>query len=255
MGLLLVVPGMSMPPAQGVEFVVDSAVDEIDTTPGDGICAAESGCTLRAAVMEANAVPGQDTIRIPGAMGISLTLNGPGEDGSLTGDLDILDDLAIVGDGMANSGAEASGLGDRAVHVLSGVSLTLSGVSFFYGNAGGGAYGGSLFNEGTVSADETSFQFSHAGSGGGVMNVGQMTPVRSSSVTTPPQTRGGHPNDGTLTIDQSTISEQRGDGRFGRGIDNRGTLTVRNSTISQNCRARCGRSSTTAMAPRLSSTT
>lgn len=37
-------------------FIVDDTVDAIDANPGDGRCATASGaCTLRAAVMEANA--------------------------------------------------------------------------------------------------------------------------------------------------------------------------------------------------------
>jgi CSLREA domain-containing protein len=84
---------MSMPPAQGVEFVVESAVDAIDDVPGDGVCASlADGCTLRAAVMEANALPGADTIRIPGGLGVSLNLTGQYEDSAATGDLDISED-------------------------------------------------------------------------------------------------------------------------------------------------------------------
>ena len=42
--------------ASAATFVVTSPEDEVDTNPGDGICGAASGCTLRAAVMEANAL-------------------------------------------------------------------------------------------------------------------------------------------------------------------------------------------------------
>jgi CSLREA domain-containing protein len=53
------VPGAA---AQSV-FVVTSAGDGVDVSPGNGICATSAGtCTLRAAIQEANAVPGLDTI-------------------------------------------------------------------------------------------------------------------------------------------------------------------------------------------------
>jgi CSLREA domain-containing protein len=44
-------------------FSVDSTIDAVDAVPGDGICASEAGkCTLRAAIQEANALVGPDTI-------------------------------------------------------------------------------------------------------------------------------------------------------------------------------------------------
>ncbi len=44
-------------------FIVDSPSDVPDASVGDGICATPSGeCTLRAAVQEANAISGEDTI-------------------------------------------------------------------------------------------------------------------------------------------------------------------------------------------------
>lgn len=47
-------------------FNVDSTADQGDLNPGNGICqAANSQCTLRAAVEETNALPGMDIINIP----------------------------------------------------------------------------------------------------------------------------------------------------------------------------------------------
>lgn len=48
-------------------IIVNSTVDEPDTAPGDGACSSTpSGfCTLRAAVMDANAAFGDDTIILP----------------------------------------------------------------------------------------------------------------------------------------------------------------------------------------------
>ena len=49
--------------AQAATFTVNSTGDTSDSTPGDGICGDEAGkCTLRAAIEEANAIAGADSI-------------------------------------------------------------------------------------------------------------------------------------------------------------------------------------------------
>ena len=53
-------------PASGATFNVNSQVDTVDAAPGNGICADSGGhCTLRAAVMEANATAILDNINVP----------------------------------------------------------------------------------------------------------------------------------------------------------------------------------------------
>ncbi len=48
-------------------FTVDNLRDAGDEVPGDGACATFLGeCTLRAAIQEANAHAGHDTIYVPG---------------------------------------------------------------------------------------------------------------------------------------------------------------------------------------------
>jgi CSLREA domain-containing protein len=54
-------------PAHAAEFTVNSTNDTEDVDPGDGVCAVNNipgfaGCTLRAAIQEANAFRGKDTI-------------------------------------------------------------------------------------------------------------------------------------------------------------------------------------------------
>lgn len=62
--LLLVVAFASRSGAQaGFTFVVNSTGDGGDTSVGNGVCAASGGCTLRAAIQEANAHAGPDTIQ------------------------------------------------------------------------------------------------------------------------------------------------------------------------------------------------
>ena len=101
------------------EFLVNSTSDLVDVAPGDGTCAASgnSGCTLRAAIMETNALTGADTITVPAGT-YELTIEGVDEtcdpcdiDGTTgdyipvvssdasKGDLDITDDVTITGAG------------------------------------------------------------------------------------------------------------------------------------------------------------
>jgi CSLREA domain-containing protein len=91
---MLLALALGAPPAGAVDFVVTSTADLVDAVPGDGICAATGGgCTLRAAILEANALAGADRILLASAR-YRLTRVGPGTD---AGDLDVLSDVAIVG--------------------------------------------------------------------------------------------------------------------------------------------------------------
>jgi len=97
--------------------------DHIDDDPGDGVCDIAAGgfCTLRAAIMEANALPGPDVIVLPGNSTIRLSIQGDGENGSATGDLDITDALAVgafTEDTEDFPTIDAADIDDRAFHVL-----------------------------------------------------------------------------------------------------------------------------------------
>src|ERR1051326_2360615 len=47
-------------------FTVNSTTDAADANPGDGVCAtAAAQCTLRAAIQEANALGGTNTVNVP----------------------------------------------------------------------------------------------------------------------------------------------------------------------------------------------
>jgi CSLREA domain-containing protein len=54
------------PKVQAAGLTVNSTTDAVDMTPGDGSCATSTGvCTLRAAIMEANAQGGAHTVTLP----------------------------------------------------------------------------------------------------------------------------------------------------------------------------------------------
>lgn len=62
----------------------------------DGGC--DDDCSLREAVIAANADPGLTCIVVPAGV-YTLSIAGVGEDAAETGDLDVTDDLIILGAG------------------------------------------------------------------------------------------------------------------------------------------------------------
>ncbi|MBI2148330.1 hypothetical protein HYU23_01510 [Candidatus Woesearchaeota archaeon] len=86
------------------EFWVSTREDTVDDIPGDCKCKDKNGnCSLRAAVIEANAYEeGNVKINVPAGV-YSLTISGPDEDNSFSGDLDITRPLTIQGAGIGRT--------------------------------------------------------------------------------------------------------------------------------------------------------
>ncbi len=105
-------------------FRVNVGTDAPDANLADNICDADPGpaqsCTLRAAIMQSNAMPGSNGIDVLAGT-VRLTIQGANEDTGRTGDLDITDALTI----SVSSGndtpftIDATGLGDRAIDTRS----------------------------------------------------------------------------------------------------------------------------------------
>ncbi|MDA1164482.1 MAG: hypothetical protein O3B13_15420 [Planctomycetota bacterium] len=145
---------------------MNSFLDTIDVNPGERSSADEDGnSTLRAAVMEANALAGADTIvLLPGTY--RLTIAGRDENGAATGDLDITEALTIIGAGEGSTIIDASGL-DRAFHVIAGASLNLKGITVINGSAD---FGGAILNQGNLTTENVTISGSTAILGGGIYN-------------------------------------------------------------------------------------
>ena len=120
-------------PVRASGFAVNNVQDLPDVSPGNGICdvfEARGVCTLRAAIMEANALDGDDTITLPAGT-FTLTRPGAGENGALTGDLDVTDfgnKLTIIGAGAAFTHINGGEI-DRVFHVFTFSTLEISGVT------------------------------------------------------------------------------------------------------------------------------
>lgn len=127
--LSLVLVALPAPTLAAQPFVVNRLADGIDRNVGDGVCdaspAAGVQCSLRAAVMEANAQPGANVITLPAGTYL-LVIPGENEDGTAADDLDVTDTLTINGAGAGTTIVDADEL-DRVFHVhdsAGGLSLT-----------------------------------------------------------------------------------------------------------------------------------
>ena len=227
-------------------ITVNTLVDSDDATPGDGVVADAGGAvSLRAAIMEANALPGADTIVLPAGT-YTLTDVGPGEDFAFSGDLDVRDSLTIIGDGASTTTIDASALGERIFQVFSGVQFDLSGVTLTGGSVTGSEDGGAIRSTGTVTISDSAIVGNTSeDDGGGINNSGVLTINRTSIAdNTAGSSGGGIRNSGTLTILSSTIggivdetSDLRNRSRLeGGGLINvgSGSTTIVNSTFSGN---------------------
>jgi uncharacterized repeat protein (TIGR01451 family)/CSLREA domain-containing protein len=208
-GILVVWGG----PASAASIVVTSAGDGSDLVPGDGACVTVTGdCSLRAAIQEANALPGADTITFSGVtlvepagalptIGETLTIDGSVMSGPVSLPAVQIDGSSVPGTadgltinagmseirGLAISGFGGDGIVVRADDVnivASFIGTDLSGTTAA-GNGGAGIravdttglfVGGSLTDRTLVSANGRGIDVT----GGGrstITNVGVGTDI------------------------------------------------------------------------------
>ena len=221
-------------------FTVNSVSDAIDVSPGDGTCGTAAGdCTLRAAVIEANSLPGDDTVAF-GVLGtFALGRPGSGEDASLTGDLDITDDLTITGNGTTKTVADAGGA-DRVFHVDplgSGTRVRMSGLTVQGGDTPG--EGGGILNTGRAELElrKVAVRGNAAGRGGGISNASYYARATLGDVVVESNQAtkhvGGLSNLGTAVLTDVTIDGNTAAGDTG-GMSAGGVAVLTNVTISHN---------------------
>lgn len=219
--LVFALLGTLAPSAGAATFTVNSTADAVDANPGNGICETAPGngvCTLRAAVQEANALAGADTIILPAGT-YTLGIAGADEDAAATGDLDITGSLTITGAGAASTIIDGGAL-DRVFEIY-GTTVQISGVTIRNGMA---TSGGALSNRG----------------GGIQVNVGSTLLLTDSVVAGSKASAGGGIfNSGTLTINNGTVRDNRTDSDgftdpSGGGIYSEGTATITNSALTGN---------------------
>jgi CSLREA domain-containing protein len=197
-------------------FVVETTVDGSDANPGDGVCATLGDeCTLRAAVEEANALPGRDQIQLDDAIHTR----------TIPAELDVTDDLAIWSPYLTAT-IDAGGLG-RVLHVETGVSVTLSGIVLRHGADASAEGGGALLNEGTVTLRHGAIFENTAALGAGIRNVGGLTIEDVNVIYNGPG--AAIVNDGSLTLTRVDIAVNDG-----IGLENRVTASLQAVRIEAN---------------------
>lgn len=235
--------------ARSATFNVNSTADALDAAPGNGACAAAGGaCTLRAAVMEANALAGSHTINVPAGLYL-LTLPGVGEAAAAQGDLDVTGDVTIAGSGPAGSIVDGGGL--ERVFEINGTAR-ISGLTIRNGAAvsagipiyGANFLGGLVQNLGTLTLTNCALEGGRANAGGAIWSgAGGSLTMDRCTVTggealalgiTNAEGGGLQLNSSTTTITNSTIAGNWSAGSGGGINANGGTLTLTNVTLSGN---------------------
>jgi CSLREA domain-containing protein len=194
--------------AGAATFTVTTTRDATDAAI-DGTCAAAGGgCTLRAAIQEANATTAADEVVLPAGR-YRITLAGTFEDAGAQGDFDSTHDLTITGAGAGLTVVDGNGA-DRVLEGLGG-ALIVQRVTIT-GGLGAVDGRGIQSSSGTLVVRDSAI----VGNGGTADFSG-----------------GGIYAGGTSTlIERSLVARNRA--YNGGGIDGGGTITIRSSTIAYN---------------------
>jgi hypothetical protein len=234
-------------------FTVDDTADLPDAENGDGLCTTNgAGCTLRAAVEEANALTGNDGIVVPaGTFDLQIIQGGA---------LEITETAFILGAGARSTlirQERDDGLdtGDRVFDIAgSTTTVTISDVMIANGRAQdvAGFFGGNIRSTGNLRVIDSTITGGRAFSGGGIANVGGELTVENSTISGNSAPDGGGDSGAiqnfedvtegpaTLTVVNSTISGNSA--RLGGGIFNwtnstspsGNVISITNSTITGN---------------------
>lgn len=221
------------------DFSVTTAVDSVDATPGDGVCAdAQGECSLRAAIQEASAAGGSYRVFAGQFPTYELTLDGAGENDGASGDLDVDAVILLLGDG-----ATVDALGaDRAFDVSAQGELEVRNLDVVGGAPPSGESGGGYRSAGVLTLVGGSVAGNVAegsgASGGGVFNDGGTLSVSGTTITGNEATRAGggiEALDGETSLDRVTLSGNSTGPTPGNGggfhLTGAGTVEVRRSTV------------------------
>jgi CSLREA domain-containing protein len=239
-------------PANAATIAVTTTLDEHNNS---------APCSLREAIRSANAnIPfggcsggsGADTISLPPGTYVLGRPNDPAvtdEHNAVTGDLDILEDVLILGSGAKTTIVDGNGgaLADRVFDVRGPTpNVTFSGLTIRGGNEpSGAAGGGGVSNEAKTTFTDVVISGNATGSGGGGVSNGTgaaSTFVDSTIYGNVAAASGGGLRNGSsasLTLIDTTVTGNSTN-VSGGGISNDGGANVTNSTISGNLAANDG---------------
>lgn len=211
-GLLAVIGGTRPDSVSAAAFIVTKTADT-----NDGTCNAD--CSLREAVVAANALAGHDNISIP--VGIYALTGAGGENASASGDLDVTDSVSFNGSGMTTTQINGSGIENTIEVFDSAATFILTDLSV--GNADGdgvhaAASNISLLN--TVVGENTDDGVETTSGNVELLSAWAAGNLGDGIVTT----------SGNVTVTRSTVSNNGDD-----GVETAtGNIVTTNSTISTN---------------------
>jgi CSLREA domain-containing protein/uncharacterized repeat protein (TIGR01451 family) len=204
--------------ANAASFTVTTTNDS-----NDGACTA-SLCSLRDAVVAADAAGGSSTITVPAGT-YKLARASTAADDPTTGDLDIDNEASVTinGAGSGSTIIDANGI-DRAFAVQNGAGLTLSGMTLENGhpnsNSSGSQRGGAIWSDGALTTSGDVMFTNNSSLNGG--NEGGAIYTASDSGS-------------SLSITGATFDHNQG-GSYGGSIylDQPGTAKITQSTFTNN---------------------
>lgn len=200
---------------QPIQIYVNTTQDGVNQrftlTPGGDIDPTQPGnqVSLRSALQSANSHQGNDFIYLP-AGDFNLTRHGMYEDYAATGDLDVRDNVTIIGQGPWQTIIDARDI-DRVFQVLPGVSLVLRDLTVTNGDD---SFGAGIYNEGRLTLDTVHVTNNVASFGGGIYNrYGNVSILNSSYIGENEAdfsggaiyNLGDEASQGSLTIDSSKL--------------------------------------------------
>ncbi|HYE16031.1 MAG TPA: choice-of-anchor Q domain-containing protein [Pyrinomonadaceae bacterium] len=226
--------------ASAATFAVNHLGDTNDSAAGNGTCADSAGkCTLRAAITEANALAGDDTLNFSVAGTINLT---GGSTPDLESALYINSNITINGPGASLLTVRRDTGGDyRIFRIAAGATVHISGLTVsngrvvYIGDAQAGSCGG-INSQGTLTLTGVTVSGNVVdGGGGGICNDDGELTIKNSTVSgNTAGGGGGIVSYGTIEIENSTVSGNTALGEFGGILSDYGLVTIKNSTISGN---------------------
>lgn len=220
-------------------FNVNSTADIIDANLGDGLCVAVGGgCTLRAAVMQANVAGGVGATIVLPAGTYLLYIPVLGSDGDWEGDLNLTTPasgnpaIQIVGSGAATTIIDPDGL-SRAFNVASGRTASISGVTIRNGFVSTGD-GGAIRNAGVLVVSNSLLTLNSAFLGGAIRSTGTLAVSNSVLTGNDGEQGGAISGQGDVTLTATVLSSNVSNYEGGGVYLAAGTLTMVDSVLSGN---------------------
>lgn len=232
----------------GLTLNVNDTADLPDADPNDNKClTANSKCTLRAAIQQANASSGQDVINLQMNTTYQLTRAGA-DDTALNGDLDITEPVLLNGN---NATIDANGAvtNDRAFHVHSTPYFAYTIFTDLRIKGGkSGDRGGAILNQAVLALVSARVYENYAQVSGGGIATDYYLFVQKSTIeynacgcSNPAGTGGGGiENKHILAIAQSTLNSNTSHNHGGGIFSSSGSVSIVASTFYGNAAYRDG---------------